>query len=69
MHTSPESVQLSPAACKALNEVAAQLWIMAYHQQYTPKQEGSTREHSIERLTQVCFTNTMILVLPNPDIA
>ena len=54
--TSIKTVQLSPATCKSLNEVAAQLWIMAYHQQYTPKQEESLTEHSVEHLTQVLNT-------------
>lgn len=59
VHTSTKTVHLSPAACKSLNEVAAQLWIMAYHQQYTPKQAGSAADQGVEQLTQVCVSPTL----------
>lgn len=59
VHTSTKTVHLSPAACKSLNEVAAQLWIMAYHQQYTPKQAASTAEPGVEQITQVCVSPTV----------
>lgn len=56
LRSSNETVRLSPAACKSLNEVAAQLWIMAYNQQYTPKQAGGSTHQGaepVEHLTQV----------------
>ena len=48
-------VQLSPAACKRLNEVAAHLWIIAYHQQYMPTQvDAATAKdvNTVQHLTQ-----------------
>lgn len=52
-----QAVQLSPAVCKSLNEVAAQLWIIAYHQKYTPKcsKTKSPDMETVQQLTQVTW--------------
>lgn len=34
--TSDAAVHLGPAVCKRLQDVAAQLWIIAHHQEYEP---------------------------------
>ncbi|KAL3133541.1 hypothetical protein ABBQ38_007392 [Trebouxia sp. C0009 RCD-2024] len=62
VRSSNRTVQLSPAACKTLNGVAAQLWIMAYHQQYTPKHaDGSAHQDAepVEHLTQAVLLHIL----------
>ncbi|DBA74264.1 hypothetical protein WJX77_008079 [Trebouxia sp. C0004] len=51
---SSKTVLLSPAACKTLNEVAAQLWIIAYHQRYEPGHDGTPPQglETTQQLTQ-----------------
>jgi len=52
---SDKTVHLSPAACKSLNQVAAQLWIVAYNQKYEAKHGSAPPEgiESAQHLTQV----------------
>ncbi|KAL3148848.1 hypothetical protein ABBQ32_001724 [Trebouxia sp. C0010 RCD-2024] len=62
VRSSNKTVRLSPAACKSLNGVAAQLWIMAYNQQYTPKHvDGSIHQGAdpVEHLTRAVLLHIL----------
>lgn len=62
--TQPSAVQLTPATCKHLQDVAARLWVIAHYQQYEPQSISSfdTQHGAMPHLGKVLLAQALSML-------